>query len=78
MTILPNSAPGISGSITVFTPSTSAIHMWSGQFGHWNGTNASVINVSGFWNSAAVVDGFEVVMAAGNIASGTIKVYGIQ
>lgn len=73
-----NAAPGMTGFYRVSTPSTSNIHIWQAQFSYWNGTNAATTTSSGFWNSSAVIDGFQVLFSTGNITSGTIKIYGIQ
>ena len=32
----------------------------------------------GYWNTAGVVDGFQVLMDSGNLTSGQILIYGIQ
>lgn len=67
-----NTAPGVSGSLRVFSPSTSAIHNWIGLIGVSN----IPISVSGIYNSAAVVDGFQIKASTGNLTSGTVKIYG--
>ncbi|MGD0420546.1 MAG: hypothetical protein ABSA68_13370 [Xanthobacteraceae bacterium] len=73
-----NSSPGYSGTISVITPSTAGIINWYGTMS-WitlAGT-AGVGVVSGFWNTSAVVTGFQVLFGSGNITSGVIKIYGI-
>jgi hypothetical protein len=61
----------------VWSPSTNALHWFGGH------TNYSIVGpisvpwvIGGYWNTAAVVDGFQVLTSSGNIASGTIKIYG--
>lgn len=76
-----NAGPGISGTITIYTPSnTTAEKMTLGKFGAVN--NSSVLlatTVSGVWAGGnGAVDGFQVLFSAGNITSGTIKVYGVN
>lgn len=73
-----NSAPGTSGSIRVYSPSTVALHQWGGQFTGWDGGGTTVMTTGGFWNSSAVIDGFQVLFSSGNITSGVIKVYGYR
>lgn len=73
-------APGISGTFRVSNPSqTSSPKMFHGVFGY-NSADASVgagMVSTGYWNGGnGAVTGFEVSMGSGNIASGTIKVYG--
>lgn len=70
---------GISGFIMLHNPSaTSQGAMWNGQF-TYIATTAQVTKTGGIWNSAAAVDGFQIVPVAGATptwASGTVKVYG--
>lgn len=74
---LSNAAPGLSGRIRIFTPSTSGIIMVGGDTFYSAHTGAAVALVNGYWNTAGVVDGFQVLMNSGNITSGVIKIYGI-
>ena len=76
---VPNTGPGISGSVMAFNPSSSAqATLWSGQLVYI--TSAAQINqVGGIWNSAAATDGFQIVPVAGaspTWASGSVKLYG--
>jgi len=75
-TFVSNTAPGVSGRIRVYKPSSSEVHHWLGEFSMWNGTNVAILNVCGIWNTAAAIDGFQVLFSTGNITSGVIKVYG--
>lgn len=72
-----NSAPGISGTIRVFSPSTSALHMWVGYFNFLTSAGSSgPAQVTGYYNSAVVVDGFQIKASTGNLTSGTVRIYG--
>jgi hypothetical protein len=74
-----NTGIGVSGEFTLFTPSTSALHSVTGNSVQSSGVNAGTVisfSAGGFWNTAAVVDGFQVIMSTGNITSGTVKLYG--
>lgn len=75
---LGNVAPGLSGYVEIFTPSVSGLIMIGGQTTLLaaNG-NTAMMMTSGYWNSAGVVDGFQVLMDSGNITSGVIKIYGV-
>lgn len=42
-----------------------------------NGAGVTWISANGSWNNTAVVNGLRFIMSAGNITSGTIRVYGI-
>jgi hypothetical protein len=69
----------LSGSIRVFNPTGAANpKQWTGQIGHADsGGGMLFVTVAGTWNSASALDGFQVLMSSGNIASGTIKIYGM-
>lgn len=71
-------APGISGRIMVSNPlQTAARKMWFGQFSHQATSGPAVASIGGYWDGGnGAVDGFEFLMASGNIASGSIRVYG--
>jgi hypothetical protein len=73
-----NSGAGFSGELTVFTPSGAAApKTWSGQGAHLGSTNFTVENFTGAWAGGnTAVDGFQVMFGVGNIASGTVKLYG--
>jgi hypothetical protein len=72
-----NSAPGITGSLRISNPSSSAIHPVSGIV-TYNGAGGAIAQwiVGADWNSAGVIDGFQFLFSAGNITSGTVKIYG--
>jgi hypothetical protein len=74
---LVNTAPGLSGTMTIYTPSTSGLISVGGTVWYLGVSNVMQAINYGYWNSAAVVDGFQVLMDSGNITSGAIKIYGI-
>jgi len=73
-----NSTPGISGKILVSSVNTSGLHMWN-YAGTQTQTGIAVFPFisTGFWNSAAAIDGFQILFSSGNITSGTVKIYGL-
>ncbi|SRR5216684_1310244 len=73
-----NSTPGISGKILVSSVNTSGLHMWN-YAGTQTQTGITVFPFisTGYWNSAAVIDGFQILFSSGNITSGTVKIYGL-
>lgn len=74
-----NAGPGISGVIRVFGPvtGTTVAKQWTGLMAGQSTTAAVTSISSGYWNSTAAVDGFQVLFSSGNITSGVIKIYGI-
>jgi len=77
---LHNAAPGFSNTVIITNPSANAIAMvTSGNGGYISeGSGVTTVQSSGYWNTAAAVDGFQVLMDSGNITSGSILVYGIE
>lgn len=73
---LVNSGTGLSGEITLYNAAqTTSPKIWAGLFSE-NNTNI-LVTVSGVWTGGnTAIDGFQVLMASGNITSGTIKIYG--
>lgn len=69
---------GFSGSITMFgKPSATSIKQVRGSGAYVNTTaTVSNANCAGWYNTAAALSGLQFRMSAGNISSGTIKVYG--
>ena len=47
-----------------------------GRLAHLAGPVATATMMTGYWNNTAAVSGFQIDMSSGNIASGTVKVYG--
>lgn len=72
-----NGAPGLNGSIHVRSPSTSAIHSWWGKFNHAvSSSTVAAFEAHGYWNTAAVVDGFQFQFGSTTIINGcTIDIY---
>jgi hypothetical protein len=63
----------------VYAPTgTSAPKNWTGHFSHQdNGSATGTSGTSGgYWNSNGAIDGFQIDMNSGNIASGVVKIYG--
>lgn len=73
-----NAGPGVSGTFTIFNPSQSSTpKMIVGQVGYYSGSTVFGMTQSGFWNGGnGAIDGFQLSFSSGNIASGTIKIYG--
>ncbi len=73
-----NTAPGYSGEVTIVTPSAAALCMIYARGAYLDGGGVLVESLSsGYWNTTAAVDGFQVLMDSGNLTSGSILVYGI-
>lgn len=75
-----NTTPGINGILRIFKPSDAAeIHPVMGDvfFLRGDGTTTAQTKVGGIWNTAGAITGFTFAFGAGNITSGTIKIYGI-
>ena len=71
---------GLSGIIHFFAPSNTT---YVKQFYLRSNTyNASVESVdffaAGYWNTTSAIDAFRFAMFSGNIAAGTIKLYGVS
>lgn len=67
---------GLSGEVIIFNPSATSAHPITGLMQYNNGGNTFPWTISGYWNSSAAVDGFQFSYSAGNISTGTIKIYG--
>lgn len=74
-----NLAPGACGKLRLYNPSANARCVVLGEF-TYRYNNASLVfgsgQVTGCWDTAAVVTGFRFIASSGNLTSGTIKVYG--
>ena len=69
-----------SGSFRLFNPLGTATYKYvRGEgLGHYNGNNSWYqFSMGGFWLATTAVNAFRVLYSSGNIASGTIRVYGI-
>lgn len=76
-----SASPGVGayGRIRVLNPtSTNFAKLWEGLVSWSAPTFTGSALISGFYNSAAAVDGFQVLFSSSNITSGTVKIYGIQ
>ncbi len=73
-----NTGAGISGVLRISNPSATALSQIYGTMCGNTITPAAVtMTTSGYWNSSAVITGFQILFSAGNISSGTVKIYGI-
>lgn len=75
-----NSAWGITGNIHLISPlSTSVYTRFFGQIATKETTIPSRIGaqIQGSWESLTAVNAFQFLFSTGNIASGTIRVYGL-
>lgn len=75
-----NSAVGVSGTFRITNPAaTSFPKNVVGTFSHLFSSSSENIGGmgTGFWNANGAINGFQVLFSAGNIASGSVKVYGI-
>lgn len=72
---------GINGTIRLFSPGSTTLYTSiRGMDAHLasDGTTIESGNSSGFYRSLTAVDAFRFLMTAGNFASGTIRVYGVE
>jgi hypothetical protein len=78
-TTMINSTPGFSGRMLVSNPSGSlSPKIWTGNTSILDSTGSpetAIVNT--YWNSNSPIGGFAFFFSSGNIASGTIKIYGI-
>lgn len=71
---------GVNGFVRVMNPAGStAVKMWIGELAYYNNGAANTVIATpyGFLNSTAALSGFQIAFSPGNIATGTIKVYGL-
>lgn len=68
---------GVSGVIRISGPvnTTATGKLISGNTTAQGGAIVTSV-VAGMWNSTAAIDGFQILFSAGNITSGTVRVYG--
>lgn len=71
-----NSGTGYNCRLTMDAVDGAGVAPVSGDCSMPSGTNSPRVFVNGFWNTAAVVQGFRLNFNAGNITSGTMQVYG--
>lgn len=70
---------GVSGSLTLLDPGSSVYKKVNGMCSHADGTTAVLEGVSftGYYTATTVLTAIRFLYSSGNIASGTIRVYGI-
>ena len=69
---------GLNGSLKLYNPGGSAFKRTVAEFGYYQAAgNPEGISTRGAYESATAVNAFRFLMSSGNIASGTIRVYGI-
>jgi hypothetical protein len=70
---------GINGTVTVTAPTlATGTKTWVGHYGYFSQGNGVVdFSATGIWNTAAAIDGFQVLAGAGNLTTGKVYVYGI-
>lgn len=72
---------GYNGTARIYNPAgTSTPKVWHGSGGAYQTTtsNAGTFITTGFYNATTAVTGLRFKMSSGNIASGTIKIYGLR
>lgn len=76
---IPNTMTGLSGSMRVSLPSGTTTKKLFWGTCHYSGSTLTGYAVSsGYWNGGnGAIDGFQVLASAGNLTSGTVKIYGI-
>lgn len=74
-----NAGSGFNGWLRIYPPAVASfVRAIMGQSAHPNGTLQVTNVIGGRWTAAVVpVDGFQILCSAGNISSGTVKVYGL-
>jgi hypothetical protein len=75
-----SSTAGVSGSLRLFSPASTSLHKAvHGTAMQLDNDTTSVENliIAGFYRSTTAVNAFQFLFSSGNIASGTIRVYGI-
>ena len=76
-----NTGPGLCGYLMFCNPAASSNHNIGGLI--WYNTanspsQGSPFTVGTLWSGAAAIDGFQINVSSSNIASGTVRVYGIK
>lgn len=74
-------SPGISGTLRLFGPvnTTSNLKQFNGAIsGQSSGPLSVLLNIAGYWNNTAAIDGFQILYNSSNITSGIVKVYGLN
>lgn len=77
--IVQNSGQGLSGVIHIIRPSgTATPKTIFGRSATYTGLLFSAAIFGGMYNGDQAVDGLQILFSSGNIASGTLKVYGMN
>lgn len=72
-----NTGNGLSGKMYINNPSSSGItHIVYGNMFQRSAALSGWCGCSGAWNTAGAITGIEFTFSSGNIASGSIKIYG--
>ena len=71
---------GASGSLRIFGVNGSSNKMLRGQSVHYQSSTSTFVSldIAGTYNSSSVVNAFQLKFDSGNIASGTVRCYGIS
>lgn len=70
---------GVTGSLTLRTPSSSLRKILNGQFGYRNSASGiGQVQVGGYWDGSAALTGIRFRFSSGNVASGIVTMYGIK
>lgn len=79
--LVSNSGAGVSGTARIYSPSqTVSPKQFTGLTSH-PATSSSIntVSFSGWWNGGnGAITGFELLFSSGNIASGSIELFGIK
>ncbi len=73
-----NSGRPMGGELRIFRPSDGKLHPVTWMMAYFDGTNHKLVTGSGFYNSGTAVNGIRFLFASGNMADGTIALYGIR
>lgn len=78
-TVSNNASWGITGSLRLYSPgSASLFKSVSGQLSHFTAASARTsLMMVGWYESATAVNAFQFKFSSGDVASGTIRVYGV-
>ena len=70
---------GLCGALKLFSPGSAALHkIFRGETGYYAPDANFYANVNiGAWKATTAVNALRVLMSSGNIASGTVRIYGL-
>lgn len=74
-----NTNGGVSGIVYISNPSSgSTVKVWNWQIGYYasGGFFATAEGSAGYTAATTAITGFQLLFSSGNIASGTVKIYG--